>query len=206
MKRPKEASRKAGKIDWHAQLRHDFAWAESALRQNGKFHPMFIIWSPDGIYPVLAPWEEPDRRDAVCALVRCLCIEHDAYAITHIAEAWMRRGNNTLIAPSKASDRIEAVQIVIVYRDDAGERQTLGGARETMRRASGHFDGFRMIKQGGEVMADGQVDMAGRIVDALPDRLAILPEERENARMVREMIQERLGLNVEMIDHPVHRA
>lgn len=185
---------------WREQLRYDAAFASKALVEQGEIIPMFVVHArDDGPNVVVAtPWKDDADKDIAVLAVKAVCVAHDAVALSQIVEAWMRapapgEDASNYLPPSKAENRREVVMCTVAWRDDAtGERRELHDIREIERRANGKPSG---LKPGSGGTESGAGDIAGRMIEILPERRPT-PEEQAKAREAIEMIEAMGGLSM----------
>jgi hypothetical protein len=178
--------------DWSKQLRLDMMFAEKCLLDGGQVPAMFIVHTPTGQHVILTPWQGSDEKATYQQLIRLHCIAHGATALTMLSEVWVRRvmrrdcetemEYQTRIEaypPSEASDRTEAVFVMICWREH-NERKVLFESREITRRANGKPEGLAPITWGGDESYD---ELGGTMTEILPDRVAT-PDEVAAARSI----------------------
>jgi hypothetical protein len=168
---------KSARGDWIKQLRFDMAFAEKTLLQRGELGTMFVVHTKDAKHVVAGGWEDDDEKAAKLEMLRTYCIACDAEALTYISEAWTRhlsqmpsetkaefQARVDAVLPRNAEDRREMVMVMIMYRDDAGQRQVVSDSREIQRRANGKPSGLtpHRLNEGWDVLG-------GPIVDAFPE-------------------------------------
>lgn len=159
------------------QLRFDIAFAEKTLLKRGHLGVMFVVHTKDKKHIIATPWQDDDEKAAYLEMVRAYCIAHDAEALSYIGEAWARymeqAPNETAaefdsrvhaVRPRDAEDRREVVMVIILFRDDAGQRQMMSESREIERRANGKPSGLKMMRSN-----NGWDVLHGPIVDAFPE-------------------------------------
>jgi hypothetical protein len=213
MKKPNQARRGDGGIDWSRQLRFDIEWAKRCLLETGRVSPMFVIRSRDMMRVVSAVFPDDDAKRRVLLLVRAMCIAFDALGLTFIAEAWARSAaptpgeskeqlheRLTAMRPSEAEDRIEVVAVQTMYRDaETGERRTMGETREIIRDGHGKPIGLKP-----QAFPNTAV-IEGRMVDLFPPE----PPSASDCAIAREVLEklaEMLGLGMEEISGSLLRT
>jgi hypothetical protein len=138
------------------RLEADLAIAEETLLNVGHVMPSFIIMAPKKRLLVPAPADDPDTKAIYYSLVRLLCYAENAFAITQVAECWMRwegwRNDQSIeenaervrkIRPSQAPDRREALMAATCYRGADRQLALALRIREIIRTADGRPTGTR---------------------------------------------------------------
>jgi len=138
------------------QIEDDLKIAEQALLETGRVMASFVIMTPRKRLMIAMPAENPRVKAIYYGLLRLLCHAENAFAVTLIAECWMRverlRGQETVeelaaratkIRPSQASDRLEAIIAATCYRGEDGKLIIALAAREIVRGADGRPTGTK---------------------------------------------------------------
>jgi hypothetical protein len=138
------------------RLEDDLEIAEQALLESGRVMASFVIMTPRKRLMVAMPAENPREKAIYYGLLRLLCHAENAFAITQIAECWMRcegfRGQETVeelaerakkIRPSQAPDRLEAIIAATCYRGEDRKIMIAIGAREIVRGTDGRPTGTK---------------------------------------------------------------
>ena len=136
------------------RLEADLAIAEEALLEAGQVMPSFVVMAPGKRLLVPAPAEDADTRAIYYTLMRLLCHAENAFAVTQIAEAWMRlerfRGKESVedyherlkkIRPSQAPDRLEVIFAASCARSADGKQHVAIGTRLIVRDTDGRPTG-----------------------------------------------------------------
>lgn len=138
------------------RLEDDLAIAEQALLEAGRVMASFVIMTPRKRLIVAMPAENPREKAIYYALLRLLCYAENAFAVTQIAECWMRfegiRNQETVeelaerakkIRPSQAPDHLEVIIAATCYRGKDRKISIALGAREIIRDTDGQPTGTK---------------------------------------------------------------
>ncbi len=196
---PRKPNRAPASIDrWSRQVQHDLRFARKTLIDQGEITNMFVI-HPHGDDPAMViavPWHDDESKIKCLNMVKLMCIAHDAEALSHIGEGWIRnmtqraneteaemRERATAIRPSQSEDRLEVVTVTITWLDETtGERRSLARWREIERRSnSGKPVGLKLID--GVKDEETAFTIEGLITETLPNRRP-LPEEKLRAKTI----------------------
>jgi hypothetical protein len=162
--------------DWVKQLRFDMMFAEKTLLKSGEVSTMVVVHAKGEKHVIAAPWHNDEEKAALLEMINAYCIAHEAEALTYISEAWVRYVQKAPgeteaeyqarkeVRPRDAEDRREVVIVMIMYRDDGGERQVVSDTKEIVRRANGKPDGLKPYRLNG-----GMDVLGGAIVEAFPE-------------------------------------
>jgi hypothetical protein len=180
---------------WAEQLRYDMVFAEDAITTKGELPPVFVLHNPDrSVTPFVVPLRDAAHKRRVYQFLALTLLASGAVGFTMMTEAWMRDelaepGESAEAAmarverdgpmPSQVSNRKEIVSIVMVYRDDADERQTSGVIGEIVRADDASVAAIKW-----EVNAE--TSAAGAMVDIMP---VIAPDPRHRAAAARLLIE-----------------
>jgi hypothetical protein len=193
---------------WEQQARMDYEHAKRVLLTEGAVMGLFVIHGAEASHVVGVPGFDDQVREHLPKLLMLMCIQHDAQAISHIAEAWMRvlprqhgeteaehfaRANATRAA--EAEDRIEVVITTTTWRDEAGEAHTIGHCGEIVRNPRGKPQSVRERDEAG-------TEYGGRWIDLLPSRRPTAAE-RAMASEVLQVAMRESGLGIVAAD--LHR-
>lgn len=131
--------------DWSIWADHDIEFAEKTLLKYGEVGPLFILHRADGsVMTLKATFISPEQKQAALDFLRAVGIAEEVVGMAYIGEVWMivRKvpSNHDWLdevkkapRPSEAHDRIEAVTVMITYRDGE-KRSTIGRMGEIIRR------------------------------------------------------------------------
>ena len=176
---------KSARGDWVKQLRFDMQFAERTLVKQGSVNAMYVVHTKDAVHAIPTPWRDDAEKAAYLDMVRVYAIAHEAIAVVHIGEAWIRhlvQAHNEseaefdarahAVLPRNAEDRREVVSIHIAYYDDAGERKVISDTKEIDRRADGKPLGLKPYRddyRGWDVVG-------GAVVEVLPEQAPSMAE------------------------------
>jgi hypothetical protein len=177
---------------WRAELKRNEKFAAETMKKAGGVANMFIIYPRNaGPIPFLTGWSSAEERELSMRMVNLACMAHDAIALGHVSEAWVRmvdrRGKETeaewqarvnAVRPSQAEDRIEALICTIVWFDGA-ERQSL---MTTQRIVRDEQDKFLSLADREESRNN-----TGAITEVLPTQ-SLTPAARKEAKDILDMV------------------
>jgi hypothetical protein len=147
------------------------------LLKDGYVGRIFIVHTQDRAKHVLAaPWQDDVERERYLEFIQAYCTAHNAEALCFISEAWVRyllplpreteaefQARVDAVRPRDAHDRIEVVGVMVMYRDDAGERQVVSDTMEIERRANGKPSGLKPFR-----LNEGTDIFGGAVAEAFP--------------------------------------
>jgi hypothetical protein len=175
------------------QAEFDLGFAEKMLRERGRFSPLMIFRSPDGVRILAAAWRNADEKLAYCRIARAACVAWNAHSFTLVTEAWgrrlSRRAGETVadvieraraVPVSQAEDRFE---ILGLWRSERvrGQVRHSRVTREVQRDDTGAISGLAPTG------FDEPDSESTRWFEILPVREAT-PAERHGAAMVLKML------------------
>jgi hypothetical protein len=143
---------------WRDNLAHDIAWAQSILMGEGEMRPMFVLHNRDGsVTPFLTAFQTEGEKRAIFQFFRILIVASEAIGFSFLAEGWMKSHAKlpgeteeesmarAMAGPSpmQSETRKEVLTVMMTYRDEGGERQTLSSIRELDRDWDGKIKGFK---------------------------------------------------------------
>lgn len=162
---------------WTKQLQLDMQFCARQIVKQGSIGQMFVVHAGGGEKHVFStPWTDDEERTYLLGMIFAYCAAVDAEALTHMGELWFRsvaprhgeteaeaRARAEELRPRDAEDRREAVIVMIMYRDEAGERQVISDTREIERRMSGKVTGLKPYR-----INTGEDVVFGPVVEAFP--------------------------------------
>jgi hypothetical protein len=124
----------------HQEFEKVCAKSKRLFIARGSAPLLFIIVGHDGTKKVIAvpsPSDAATKRQ-VFSLIHLACTAFDAMAYLCISEAWERAAtvgdsDRPTVMPSEAEDRKEVLMVIMIYRDETGERRTLHRIHEIIR-------------------------------------------------------------------------
>lgn len=194
MKKPRQATRPDGAIDWVKQNTWNVEFAKRELLERGEITPMFVLHTPSGLLPIVTDMGDKQR---IRAMVQLMCVAHDAMGLTFIGEAWMKyadendapRPGETLaeleqriVPPSELERRIEVITVVTQFYTETGDRRVITSLREILRGADGKPTGLNA-----EVPVPHGADFQGPAAEILPERRAT-PAMQQAAKQLLDAI------------------
>jgi hypothetical protein len=176
---------------WAEQLRFDYGFAVKALKKSGSVSQMAVLHDRDGqsVTPIILKWLDREVKTRGYSYLSLLAEATEPAAFSFISEAWLRvvqrrhgesvGEHNTRALegprPSEAEDRIEIIYAMVIWRDDAGERQAAFKAGDIERDASGTVSSVKP-------RATWKVDdsIVGDVIGIMPEE-AVSPSRRAEA-------------------------
>ena len=177
---------------WADQLRLDYGFAVEALKKSGSVSQMVVLHDPDGrgITPILLRWRDREAKTRGYSYLSLLAEATEPAAFSFISEAWLRvverrhgesvdEHNTRALASSEAEDRIEIIYAMVIWRDDAGERQAAFKAGDIERDASGTVSSVKP-------RATWKVDdsIVGDVIGIMPEEVVSPSRRMEATRLI----------------------
>jgi hypothetical protein len=200
---------KKGKFDWQRQHRFDVDWAKRLLMTAGSVSPMFVIVAEAGSTVFAVPDWSDAVREPVYMLIALQAAAANAFGISFMSEAWLRtiagrsgesrdeverRANQ--VRPSEAEDRIEVISIQCIYRDGAGDKQSLLTHLEIERDyTTGEPTSTKLLSFGEGLIVDT------RIAECLPSEV-LSPQKCAIAAELSKRVAKGLGIEMTELRAP----
>jgi hypothetical protein len=166
---------------WRGTLEHDLNWAKGIMIGEGRLLPMFIMHNRDGsITPLMCGFKSDSHKAAVYRFISILALAMDCDGFSFMCEGWMKLADihegethdaaykrAMVVRPMDDENRKEVVTLMLVYRDEADERQVMSALEEIERGVDAQPCGFKTISTAGAITEGAVIDI---LREDRPDR------------------------------------
>jgi len=196
---------------WLGTLEHDLNWAKGILLGEGEMRPMFIMHNRDGsITPLMASFKSDSHKAAIYQFLSIFILAQDCEGFSFMCEGWMKLADQRpgesyeealeraqQVRPMDDESRKEVVTLMLVYRDDADERQCISALEEIERGVDGRPCGFKTIATDGAITEGAIMEI---MREDRPDRDLVVAAHRF-CKHKAAFIMEHLGIVGVEIEH-----